>query len=179
MRKIKLYIAMSLNGQIAQKDGSVQWLEDIPNPEQSDYGYFAFYDSIGTTIQGNSTYQQILGWDIDFPYADKENYVLTSNADAVDTEYVRFVRSDHSNFIKNLKETEGDDIWLIGGGGANTSLLNAGLIDEIHIHVMPIILSDGIALFSAFPKETSLQLIDSKSYPSGVVEMRYVTTSGR
>lgn len=173
MRKIKLYIAISLNGKIAKADGSVQWLEDIPNPEQSDYGYFAFYDSIDTTIQGSSTYNQIMGWDIDFPYPDKTNYVLTSKADAEDTEFVRFIKKDHTAFIQNLKQQAGADIWLIGGGGANTTLLNAGLIDELHIHVMPIVLSEGIDLFADFPKETTLQLLDSKAYASGVVEMRY------
>jgi len=77
VRKIKLYIATSLNGKIASSDGNVDWLESIPNPEKTDYGYKAFYDSIDTTIQGYNTYNQILNWDIDFPYKGKKNYVLT------------------------------------------------------------------------------------------------------
>ncbi|PLX03162.1 MAG: dihydrofolate reductase, partial [Marinilabiliales bacterium] len=59
---------MSLNGKIAKKDGSVGWLDNIPNPEKSDFGYKEFYDSVDTTIQGNSTYKQIISWGIDFPY---------------------------------------------------------------------------------------------------------------
>ena len=72
MRKIKLYIAISLNGKIAKSDGSVDWLELIPKPKDDDYGYSDFHKNIDTTIQGYSTYNQIMGWKIDFPYEEKE-----------------------------------------------------------------------------------------------------------
>lgn len=72
-----------------------------------------------------------------------------------------------------MKRKEGGDIWLIGGGQANTLILNAGLLDEIQIFVMPIILSGGINLFDVFLTETQLKLLATKSYSSGVVEMRY------
>ena len=62
MRKIKLYIAISMNGKIARSDGSVDWLEAIPKPDDSDYGYNEFYDSVGATIQGNNTYKKVLSW---------------------------------------------------------------------------------------------------------------------
>ena len=55
----------------------MDWLESIPNPDKSDYGYSEFYNSIDTTIQGFNTYDQIIKWGIEFPYADKKNYVLT------------------------------------------------------------------------------------------------------
>lgn len=77
MRKIKLYIASSINGKTAKIDGSVDWLEEIPKPEKADYGYAKFYESIDTTIQGSNTYQQIMNWGIGFPYKGKKNYVIT------------------------------------------------------------------------------------------------------
>jgi dihydrofolate reductase len=77
MRKIKLYIAMSLNGKITKTDGRVTWLETLPNADKMDYGYADFYESVDTTIQGFNTYKQVLDWGIDFPYADKKNYVIT------------------------------------------------------------------------------------------------------
>ena len=97
MKKIKLYIATSLNGKIAKKDGSVGWLEAIPVPDGSDYGYNEFYTSIDTTIQGNATYQQIMSWGIEFPYKGKQNFVLTMNSDLEDTEHVQFISEDHIN----------------------------------------------------------------------------------
>jgi len=173
LRKIKLFIAVSLNGKIARPDGSVDWLEIIPNPEKTDYGYQDFLNSIDTTIQGYNTYNQLIGWGIDFPYMGKKNYVLTKKQDAVNTEYVEFITENHTEFIKQLKEEEGSDIWLIGGSQANKLVLNAGLLDEIIIFIMPIVLSGGIELFDAFPKETRLELLGKKSYSGGVVELNY------
>jgi dihydrofolate reductase len=173
MKKIKLYIAMSLNGKIAAKNGSVDWLEAIPKPENDDYGYAAFYDSIDTTIQGYSTYKQIIDWEIEFPYSGKINYVLSRDPDRKNTEHVSFISKDHIAFINQLKEQDGKDIWLIGGGQVNTLLLNAGLVDEIIVYLMPIILTDGIELFEALPKQTLLKLISTKSFTTGAVEMTY------
>ncbi len=173
MRKIKLYIATSLNNKIAGPDGNVDWLETIPNPDKTDYGYAAFYDSIDTTVQGYTTYNQIINWGIEFPYKGKKNYVLTNKQNVKNTEYVEFITENHIDFLKKLKEQPGGDIWLIGGSKANTLLLNAGLIDEIRIFVMPVILSDGIGCFDAFPIQTHLKLMETKSYSSGVVEMKY------
>jgi dihydrofolate reductase len=173
LRKIKLYIAVSLNGKIAGTDGSVEWLENIPNPEKTDYGYAGFYDTIDTTIQGYNTYNQIMGWGIDFPYKGKKNYVITRRQNVVNTENVEFITQDHAEFIKNLKEEDGRDIWLIGGSQVNTLVINAGILDEIIIFVMPVIIPGGIELFDAFPKETKLELLGTKSYSSGVVEINY------
>jgi dihydrofolate reductase len=174
VRKIKLYIAASLNGKIAQKDGSVDWLESLPNPDKLDYGYKEFYDSIDTTVQGYSTYNQIINWGIPFPYADKKNYVITQKQNLQNTEHVEFISQNHIPFIENLKKQKGKDIWLIGGGQVNTFLLNANLIDEIQVFIMPILLSPGIEIFEGFPNEKLLQLKESKSHPTGAVELKYI-----
>ena len=164
---------MSLNGKIAKLDGSVDWLDSIPPPENGDYGYADFYSSIDTTIQGKKTYDQVIGWDMEFPYPDKKNYVLTRQKGLDNTEYVEFVSENHMGFIENLKKQEGRDIWLIGGGVINTLLLNAKLLDELFVFVMPIILDDGIDLFGSLPNETLLKLIESQSYSTGAVELKY------
>ncbi|EZH73751.1 hypothetical protein ATO12_17605 [Aquimarina atlantica] len=174
MRKIKMYIAMSLNGRIAKSDGSVHWLESIPNPDKTDHGYYKFYKTIDTTIQGNNTYEQVMSWGIDFPYSDKKNFVLTRNRKVKNTEHVQFISENHIDFIKKLKQQKGDDIWLIGGGQVNTMLFNENLIDEILIFVMPIVISEGIELFEGIPNETRLKLVDTKEYTTGAVELRYL-----
>jgi dihydrofolate reductase len=176
MRKLKLYIAASLNGKIARADGSVDWLEKLPNPDGSDYGYRSFYDSIDATIQGHTTYAQVLSFGIPFPYADKENYVITRSKTRQDTEHVHFISEDPVEWVRDFKTREGKDIWLIGGGQVNTLMLNAGLIDELWIFIMPVILEEGIGLFEHLPGERSLSLLESKSYASGAVELRYALT---
>lgn len=172
-RKIKLYIASSLNSRIASVDGGVEWLESIPAPEKQDYGYAEFYNSIDTTIMGYNTYAQVSSWEIPFPYPDKKNYVLTHRKDLENNEQVQFIREDQIKFIKALKETEGKDIWLIGGGQINTMFLNEKLIDEAIIFIMPIILEGGIEVFERIPTKTSLKLLNSKTYMSGAVELKY------
>lgn len=173
MRKIRLYSAMSLNGRIARADGSVDWLEAIPNPDGTDYGYAAFYEEIDTTIQGYKTYQQLLSWDIPFPYSGKTNYVLTRKTEVEDTEEVTFIKEEPTAFIQNLKRQEGKDIWLVGGGEINTLLLNAGLIDVLDIFIMPLILAEGIEVFGGIPEETSLKLTQSRTFASGALRMTY------
>ncbi len=173
MRKLKLYSACSLNGKIAKKNGNVDWLNELPNPENTDHGFAEFFDSIDTTVQGFKTYHQVLSWDIEFPYKGKRNYVFTRNQKRENTEDVTFVAENHIDFIANLKKQKGKDIWLIGGGQINRMLLNAGLIDELIVFVMPIVLTEGIELFEGLPKESQLKLIDSKTYSTGTVEMRY------
>ncbi len=173
MRKVKLHIAMSLNGKIALDDGSVDWLEGISNPEKTDYGYDEFYKSIDTTIQGYKTYELFLSKGIDFPYTGKKNYVFTTKVGLENTEHVEFIKKNHVNFVKDLKQGEGGDIWVVGGGYINAMFLNEDLIDEIQLFVMPIVLSEGINLFASLPNETKLKLIESKTYSSGAVELRY------
>ena len=172
MKKIILYIAASLNGKIARNDGSVDWLESIPNPEKTDHGYSAFYDSIDTTIMGSKTYQQIIDWDIPFPYPDKTNYVITRKR-LKNTKQVEFITENHLDYIHNLKKQSGKDIWLIGGGQINTFLFNASLIDEIRLFIMPLVIEDGIELFESMPQQKYLELLETKNYSTGAVELRY------
>ena len=164
---------MSLNGKIARLNGAVDWLESLPNPDKVDYGYEDFLNTIEITIQGNKTYQQIVEWGIDFPYKGKLNFVLTSSENAKDNENIKFIKSNHLHFIKEMKAQEGGGIWVIGGSQVNTFMLNNKLLDELRLFVMPILLPSGIDLFSQFPNETLLELIEEKSYSTGVVEMRY------
>lgn len=177
MRKIKLYIASSLNGKIARANGDVEWLNSIPNADKNDFGYSEFYHSVDATIQDYTTYKQILSMGIDFPYADKKNYVLTSRQTLDNTKYVEFVKTNQLEFIETLKREDGKDIWLIGGGKTNTWLLDNNLIDELVIFIMPIIIKDGIELFELNPIPKLLNLSSTKKYLNGVVQLNYTVAN--
>ena len=173
MKKVKLYIATSLDGFIADKNGSVNWLENFPNPNLLDYGYNDFYDSIDTTLMGNATYQQILNFDIPFPYAGKQNIVFTRNNTLEKDDNVRFITKDIPNFVRTLKQELGKDIWLIGGGQINILLFNHGLIDEIIITYIPIVLGEGIPFFGGIANQTTLKLLKTKTFSTGAISMIY------
>lgn len=172
-RKIILYIACSLDGKIADRTGGVSWLESLPNPDQTDYGYTDFLATVDTTIMGNKTYQQILGFDIDFPYREKINYVVTRDKSLVKDEYVQYVSEGICDFIKELKQKPGKDIWCIGGGELIAMLLNHALLDEVRVFIMPVILGSGVPLAAELNQINHLQLIETRTYASGALELNY------
>lgn len=174
MRKVILYIATSIDHYIAKKDGDTTWLHSPElTIENEDYGYQALMDSIDTTLMGNKTYEQIMSFDIPFPYPNTTNYVFTRNKEKKDTKQVTFVRENIEAFVKELKAKEGKDIWLIGGGQINTILINSGLVDELILSLIPIVLGEGIPLFSQEMKTKKLLLNTSKVYTSGLVQLKY------
>ncbi len=173
MRKVKLYIASSLDGKIAKPDGDIKWLEDTPNPEKSDFGYSDFVNGVDTVLMGNKTYQEILGGDLPFPYIGKQCYVFTRNTGLDNDKHVQFISSGIEEFVTELKSKEGADIWLVGGGQINQAFLEAGLVDEIRIFIMPILLGEGIPLVNKALPEKYLQLKHVKTYPGGAVELVY------
>ncbi len=179
MRKVVLYIATSLDGFIAKLDGSVDWLGE-PSPDQ-DYGYGALLQRIDTTLMGRTTFEQVLTFG-DFPYKDKENWVFSRDSYFVDNQLetdlyknkiVKICTHDAAARVATLKAQTGKDIWLVGGGILNTTLLNAGLIDEMIISICPIILGNGIPLFSREADLKKMQLQHTESYPTGYIQMTY------
>ena len=170
MRRLKLYIATSLDSYIAGPNGEIDWLEaggDL------DYGYQEFYSSIDTALMGTATYKLTLTVD-DFPYPDKTNYVFTRGTPPSDTAHVRFISGDIAGFVRSLKEQPGDDIWLIGGGQINTVMLNEELIDEIILTLFPLVLGEGIPLFAPGAKRSSFKTVGYERYPTGLVQWRMV-----
>jgi dihydrofolate reductase len=80
LRKVILYIATSLDGFIAKKDGGLDWLETFPHPEKEDYGYVDLLNRIDVTLMGKNTFDFVAKYDGPFPYPNSTNYVF-SNSD--------------------------------------------------------------------------------------------------
>ncbi|MBB6460925.1 dihydrofolate reductase family protein [Flammeovirga kamogawensis] len=175
MRKIICYIATSIDGKIADSKGGIEWLDDFTNPEKEQYGYQDFFDSIDTTIMGNSTYQKIQSLDVEFPYAGKRNFVITKSSESDNDAHVTFLHEDIIEQIKVLKEEENEqNIWLVGGGKVNALLEDHRLIDELRLFIIPVVLGTGIPLFQPIGTKTTFDLISSKQYKSGIIELRYI-----
>ncbi|QOJ27441.1 MAG: dihydrofolate reductase [Ignavibacteriales bacterium] len=169
MKKVKLYIASSLDGFIAGPNGEIDWLPETPG---EDYGYSEFIDGIDTTLMGGETYRFVAGLD-EFPYKDKRNIVFTRRKEIPKSEYVEFAQGDIAEQVRKLKAGEGKDIWLIGGGQIITPLHDAGLIDIYEIAIIPVVLGAGLPLFTGSASKRKLNLIDSKTYSSGLVMLKY------
>ena len=172
MRKLSLYIASSLDGYIAKPDGSIKWLEEFPNPEQSDFGYSEFLKDVDTLLFGAKTYRQVLTLG-EWPYADKQTFVFSRNPQRTHDEHATFVSGDIAHFVSDLKQKDGGTIWLVGGGEINSLLLNNNLIDEIILTLVPIVLGDGIPLFAKEKLDKQLHLKDSKTFTNGMIQLTY------
>lgn len=113
-RKLVLYIAQSLDGYIATKDDSLDWLFQVEG--EGDNGYSEFYETVDTILIGNRTYEWIMDYEKgDFPYKGKDCYVF-SRTPKENTEYVQFIQEDILLFVNKLKKEAGKNIWMVGGG---------------------------------------------------------------
>ncbi len=164
LRKLKLYIAASLDGKIARPDGAIDWL---PDPIAHDYGYQQFYDSIDTIIMGYKTYEICLSFG-EWHYKGKKSYVFSRNAAKTCGPEAQLITRDPAGFVAQLKQEPGTDIWLLGGGAIITLLHEAGLIDEYIIACIPVILGAGIELFPAINRQQNLKLYQHQVYENGV-----------
>lgn len=172
MRKLILYIAASLDGFIAKSDGNIDWLHDESlSIEGEDFGYTAFLNTIDTTLMGNKTYEMICSFDMPFPYIDQTNFVFSRSIQKEKHDSVQFIREDMIQFTHQLKNNAGKNIWLIGGGIINTQLLNAGLIDEIILTLIPVTLGNGIKIFEDNLKMNNFTLQESKTFNNGMVQL--------
>lgn len=170
MRKIKLYIAASIDGFIAPPDGDMDWLVGYPLASKEDHKSFS--DSVDTVILGGRTYRDMCCMDILWPYKDKTAYVVTRNP-IMERENVNFITENVIETITELKKQEGKDIWLVGGGKLTAWLHEHGLIDEIVVTYIPETLEEGKPLFSDELKLSDWILIEQASYDNNAVKKVY------
>ncbi len=170
MSKVILYIAASLDGYIARKDDSLDWLPPIPESGE-DFGYKEFMSGIGITLMGNKTYQIIKGFG-DPIYPEMTNYVFSRTAHEAEPNIV-WINEHPVDFVRGLKEKDSKDIWLIGGGEIIKTLYEAELIDELILTQIPVLLGDGIPLWPASNREAKLTVMEVKDYGDGLVQLRF------
>jgi len=176
-RKIVVYIATSADGFIGRSDGSVDWLER-PRPK-GNYGMGAFYESIDTILWGRKTCDMALefqkkgvaGTAFD---TRVKNYVFTRGPlPSPVPAGVEFVNEPIKAFATRLRGKEGENIWMMGGGGIIGSFLDAGEIDEFVISVVPTFIGEGIPLMAAGRRTVPLELMSCTKFPDGVVKLHY------
>ncbi len=169
-RKLVLYIASSLDGYIATEDHNLDWLFAVEG--EGDNGYSMFYDTVDTILIGRVTYDWIIEHEKgNFPYKGKECYVFTRTK-MMDNEYVTFISDDVVPFSKELKNRNGQSIWLVGGGNLLDTFLKEKLVDELIVTVAPVLLGKGIPLFGNNSFQTPLSLI-SINRINQFVELHY------
>lgn len=166
---ITLYIAMSLDGYIADKKGGVAWLEGDGSDKEAEGSYESFLHGIDTILMGKSTYTQITTqlsphtW----PYPNQHTYVIT-HSPTPPLPKIDFIQ-DLSTLLPTLKDKS---VWICGGANLAHQLLELGCINELHISIIPTLLGRGIPLFQSLQSQKRLKLLGTESY-NGITDLRY------
>lgn len=173
MRKVTLFIAMSLDGYIADKDGGVDWLNGQEEDGENMDTYSDFIKGIDTIIMGWNTYHQLTSElsPEEWVYPEQVSYVIT-HREIPSTERIRFTSESPCDLVKRLREEEGNGIWICGGANIVRQLMETDLIDTLHISVIPTLLGDGVRLFGPLEKEQKLRLVKTQSY-NGITDLVY------
>ncbi len=163
-QRVVYFAAVSLDGFIADAAGGVDWLTGLGG----DGSYERFFERVGSLVLGRATFDQVLGWG--WPYGDKPAAVLTSRPLPEDAPPSSFAArgDDLAGLVARLRETEGD-VWIVGGGQTANAFLQAGLLDEVELGVMPILLGSGIPLFPPGGVPYALELVGVDGQAGGMV----------
>jgi dihydrofolate reductase len=157
-RKMVLFIAESLDGYIATKDDSLEWLFKVEG--KGDNGYSEFYETVDTILMGKRTYDWIMEAEKgNFPYKNKKCYVFSRTSKGKN-ENVEFVNEDIKSFANKLKKMPGKNIWVEGGGDLLHYFIKEKLVDEFIITIAPTLIGSGISLFRELDFEYELTLKD-------------------
>lgn len=173
VKKVSLFIAMSLDGYIADSKGGVSWLTGQGDDSENIDSYSEFVKDIDTILMGRNTYHQLiteLSPDV-WVYDDFITYVITREEN-VSSDKIIFANENLGDLIKKLKEQGGKGIWVCGGADIVQQLVNENLIDIYYITVIPTILGSGIRLFENGTDEIKLKLLHTQNY-NGMIDLIY------
>ena len=177
---VTVHMAASLDGFIARKDGSVDWLETadefVGGDTMDPKSVAAFLETIDCYVMGSRTYETALrfaangfGWS----YGDKPTFVLTRRELPKIRDTVEFYSGDLAQLVHGRLRPAFRSIWFAGGGAVSGECLRRGLADEVRYTILPILIGDGIPFFEKLDRDIALHLAEVKAYVSGMVALRY------
>ena len=171
-RNVILYLAMSVDGYIADERGGVGWLDDYAPPDGEGAGYRALLSRIDTVVMGRRTYDQIVTelspgqW----VYDGLQSYVLTHEP-RQNLPEITFTDKPACELLKTLRQEPGKDIWICGGAMVARQLAEQGLIDEYELTIVPVVLGGGVRLFGG-GRTQRLAFMGSRQ-ENGLVTLRF------
>jgi dihydrofolate reductase len=172
MRKVTFGGACSLDNFIARKDDSFDWI--LSNKEAGEI-MRDYWKTIDTILMGRRTYEVAARHGSKGGYSGVKTYVFSRTIKKASSKKLVFVSEDAVSFVRRLKEEEGKDICVMGGGILAKSLFEAGLIDEIGLNIHPVLLGSGIPLFYDMPRQIDLEMVKCQQLSNGCVVVTYRT----
>ena len=184
--RITVHMAASLDGFIARKDGSVDWLDtsdEFADGVGMDPEFIAaFLKTIDCYVMGARTYETALrfesqgaGW----AYGDTPVFVLTNRSLPRTRDTVEFHAGDLATFVNGTLRTRYRNSWIVGGGAVVAESLRRGLVDDVRYTILPVLIGEGVPFFGRLDGDVPLHLAEVKGYKNGMVELRYEVKSSR
>jgi len=171
--KVTLFMAMSLNGIIARKNGEEDFLSHDNWNSVSE-----LVKSFQNFIIGRKTFEVVKKWTDGYNFDDFKDVmkvVVSGNRNyKLDEEYI--LASNPKEALEILKEDGFNKILIIGGSGFNSSFAKEKLIDEVILNVESVIIGEGIPLFSSNDFDLNLKLINVKKLPNDIIRLHYKVT---
>jgi dihydrofolate reductase len=178
--RVTIHMAASLDGFIARKDGSVDWLEtsdEFADGDTMDPEFVtAFLETIDCYVMGSRTYETALHFEakgFGWSYGDKPVFVLTRRELPRSRGSVEFFSGDVTELLNRKLRPAFRSIWVVGGGAVCGECLRLGLADDVRYSILPVLIGDGIQFFEKLGGDVALHLAEVKAYRNGVVELRY------
>jgi dihydrofolate reductase len=169
MRKVTYGGAISLDGFLAGPNEEIDWLrysDDVAEIMKESFR------GVDTMLMGRKTYEFAQKMGGGPPMKGVTTYVFSSSLKHVSGDAV-LVSTDAADFVRDLKAKEGGDILVMGGGELGTSLIDAGLVDEIGFSIQPVLLGGGIPAFRTLSRRVELELIEARAIKPGLALLRY------
>ena len=168
MRKVRYSCAISLDGFIAGPNGEYDWI--VMDPE---FDFQAMAEEFDTYLLGRKTYE-VTGSQVSPPSSGNRTYVFSRTLRQSDHKDVPIIGENWKEVVQSLREEEGKDIWLFGGGSLFSSLAEEGLVDTVEVAIVPVLLGAGIPLVAEPAKRIALTLVEHRLYEeTGTVSLVY------
>jgi dihydrofolate reductase len=173
MRTLSLYIATSLDGYIAKPNDDLSFLK-LVEKEGEDYGYAEFTSTIDTIILGRKTYDWVLKKIGASHYDDgQRNVYVITRTERPSVGKTKFYTGNLAELVAQLKSENGKNIYCDGGAEIINELLLNYLVDEFIISVIPVLVGNGTRLFKDGRPEQQLELVNTKTFDTGLIQLHY------
>jgi dihydrofolate reductase len=171
MRKVVFGGANSLDNYFARKDDSFDWIMWSDEAAKIMGEYFKSFDTI---VMGRRTYEVTLRLGHgDGSTPGMKTYVFSRTLKSRATKKLEITSEDVVEFIRRIKQEDGKDICIMGGGLLAKPLFEADLIDEIGFNIHPVLLGSGIPLFHEMNRQIDLELKECQVFKNGCVLVTY------
>jgi len=183
MASTRVFVGASLDGFIAGPNDELDWLSGGSSEGQSagpsegqaeaHKSFSEFFAQIGAVLMGRRTYDVVCGMKAPWPYGDTPMLIATSRPLVAKRPSVRAVRGSIAEVVEQAKQVAGSRDVYIDGGRLIRAALDAGLVDDITVTIVPIVIGAGIPLFAGVTRHHPLQLLGQRTIAGAAVELKY------